>query len=52
MNTKNLLYVNDLHVSFDTELETINAIRNVSFELKSGEVLGIVCESGAGKSTI
>ncbi len=47
-----LLDIKKMSVSFQTEYETIDAVRNVSITLRPGEVLGIVGESGAGKSTI
>jgi len=48
----NLLDIVGLDVSFPSHFETIYAVRDVSFTLKPGEVLGVVGESGAGKSTI
>ena len=48
----NLLDIIGLDVSFPSHFETIFAVRDVSFTLKPGEVLGVVGESGAGKSTI
>ena len=48
----NLLDIKKLSVSFQTEYETTYAVRDVSITLSQGEVLGIVGESGAGKSTI
>ena len=48
----NLLDIKKLSVSFQTEYETTYAVRDVSIKLRPGEVLGIVGESGAGKSTI
>jgi peptide/nickel transport system ATP-binding protein len=48
----NLLDIIGLDVSFPSHFETIYAVRDVSFTLKPGEVLGVVGESGAGKSTI
>jgi len=48
----NLLDITGLDVSFPSQVETILAVREVSFTLKPSEVLGIVGESGAGKSTI
>ena len=45
-----LLSVKNLHVDFDTRRGTLHALRDVSFDIRRGEVLGVVGESGAGKS--
>lgn len=45
-----LLQVDDLHVTFSTRTTPVHAVRGVSFELFKGETLGIVGESGCGKS--
>ncbi len=45
-----LLAVDDLSVGFATEDGLVRAVRHVSFDVRAGEVLGIVGESGCGKS--
>jgi len=45
-----ILEVNDLEVRFHTHDGTIFAVNGVSFSLQKGETLGIVGESGCGKS--
>lgn len=47
-----LLAVRNLNVRFPTGEGTVHASRNVSFTLDSGEVLGLVGETGSGKSVI
>ena len=44
--------VRDLAVTFFTPRGTVRAVRDVSFEIRPGEVLGLVGESGCGKSTV
>ena len=39
-------------VSYKTRKGTINAVRGASFEIQRGETLGLVGESGCGKSTV
>src|ERR1700760_3452594 len=45
-----LLEVRDLVVEFPTRRGPLRALDRVSFSIDSGEVLGVVGESGAGKS--
>jgi len=51
-----LLEVKNLSVTFRNDgifsSEEVKAVKNVSFSLKKGEVLGIVGQSGSGKTTI
>ncbi|RJT07418.1 ABC transporter ATP-binding protein [Halococcus sp. IIIV-5B] len=44
------LTVEDLHVEFNTHNGTISAVDGVSFEVTPGEVVGLVGESGCGKT--
>jgi oligopeptide/dipeptide ABC transporter ATP-binding protein len=45
-----VLSVRDLHVEFPTPIGLVNALNGVSFDVPRGKVLGIVGESGCGKS--
>ncbi len=45
-----LVSVKDLHVKFVSRQETVQAVNGVSFDLRQGEVLCIIGESGSGKS--
>lgn len=50
MDNKKLLEVNGLHTHFPTEKGRVTAVDDISFHIKPGEVLGLVGESGCGKS--
>src|SRR5216684_2692087 len=45
-----VLQVEDLQTQFFTAIGTVRAVDGVSYELRSGETLGVVGESGCGKS--
>ena len=46
-----ILEVNDLRTYFYTRTSVVKAVDGISFNLRQGETLGIVGESGCGKST-
>src|ERR1700747_220295 len=48
--TDTVLSVRNLQVEFASRRGTLRAIDGVSFDIAKGEVLGVVGESGAGKS--
>ncbi len=50
LSNQPLLQVNHLRVEFPTRRGTLLAVDDVSFDIAPGEVLGVVGESGAGKS--
>lgn len=48
---ENILEVNNLCVQYITDDAQVHAANGVSFSLKKGEILGLVGETGAGKTT-
>lgn len=47
-----LLNIEDIRIEFPSRRGTLVAVDGVSLSLEKGEILGVVGESGAGKSTI
>jgi oligopeptide/dipeptide ABC transporter ATP-binding protein len=45
-----LLSIKNLNINFQMKNNTLEAVRGISFSLKRGETLGVVGESGCGKS--
>ena len=52
MFSKNLIEVENLEVIFKTTGGQLKAVSDVSFKMAPGETLGIVGESGCGKSVV
>ena len=50
-SSRPVLEVEDLHVWFELPRGELHAVQGVSFELAAGERLGLVGESGCGKTT-
>ena len=49
---KTILSVKDLQIYFNTDEGTVRAVDGVNFEIAQGKTLGVVGESGCGKSTV
>ena len=52
MSNDNILEVKNLHKQFTSKGVTVKAVTDVSFSVKAGETIGIVGESGCGKTTL
>ena len=49
-SSDSILHVDSLHISFATNEGRINVVEDISFFIGSGEIVGLVGESGCGKS--
>ena len=49
--SETVLSIKDLVVKYKTDLETVSAVNGISFSLNKGETIGLVGETGAGKTT-
>ncbi|MDD5923439.1 MAG: ABC transporter ATP-binding protein [Clostridia bacterium] len=49
-DSNNILEIDDLHTFFFTDIGTVKSVNGVSFEVPKGKTVGVVGESGCGKS--
>ena len=47
-----IISIHNLCVNYITSGKPIEAVNDVSFDIKRGEIFGLVGESGSGKSTV
>ena len=50
--SENLLEISDLHVQYNTDDAVVHALNGLSLKVKKGAKLGLVGETGAGKTTL
>ena len=51
MNSEPILDIKNLRVIYKTDLETVEAINGIDLKISKGKTLGLVGETGAGKTT-
>jgi peptide/nickel transport system ATP-binding protein len=49
--SENILEIKDLVVHYETDEEVVEAVNNIKLEIGKGQILGLVGETGAGKTT-
>ena len=47
-----ILDIKDLTVHYVLEEETVEAVNNINIQLEKGKILGLVGETGAGKTSV
>ena len=52
LGERKILEVHDLRIVYRTDLSTVYAVNGVTFSMNKGETLGLVGETGAGKTTL
>lgn len=52
MGERKILEVHNLRIVYRTDLSTVYAVNGVTFSMNKGETLGLVGETGAGKTTL
>ena len=50
--TSAMIEVEQLEKTFDSGDDAVRAVRGVDFEVKQGEIFGLLGANGAGKSTV
>ncbi len=51
MMSNELLRIEDLSVIYKTDMETVHAVNGISLSINEQETLGLVGETGAGKTS-
>ena len=51
MNTDKIVEIKDLYVDYETEDGVVHAVNGMNLSLERGKALGLVGETGAGKTT-
>ena len=52
MADKPILSIKDLKIYFNTDEGVVRAVDGISFDVLPGQTVGIIGESGCGKSTV